>query len=287
MKQLTPDSKQRLLAYLQIVLGCVLGGAAYPLFMTPNNIAPGGLTGVGVILHYLYAKIPVGTASLVLNIPLFIIGYRSIGRIFAFRSLIATVLFSLCIDIFPLGCMTENPLLGTLFGGILLGIGLGLILRGGATTGGSDMIARMVHKRFTFITVGAFLFAVDFLVVVVSGFVIGTEQALYALINIYVAARVVDVVMIGFTGNKSCFVMSENWEKITERLLQQLGRGVTHLKASGAYTRTERPVILCVVSRQEVMEVKRSVQEEDAGAFMFIADAHEALGEGFKGLDED
>ena len=275
------------MAYAQIVLGCIVGGAAYPLFMTPNNIAPGGLTGVGVILNYLHPRLPVGTTSLVLNIPLFIIGYRSIGRIFAFRSLVATVLFSICIDVLPLKAMTLDPLLGTLFGGVLLGIGLGLILRGGATTGGSDMIARMVHKRFTFITVGAFLFAVDFTVVVCSGFVIGTTKALYALINIYISARVVDTVMIGFSGNKACFIMSAGWEKITARLLKDLNRGVTHLNASGAFTRTERPVILCVVSRQEVMEVKRIVKEEDESAFIFITEAHEALGEGFKGLNEE
>ncbi|MBQ6646477.1 MAG: YitT family protein [Clostridia bacterium] len=286
MKKLDLKTKERLGAYAHIVLGSVLGGAAYPLFMTPNNIAPGGLTGVGVILNYLF-KLPVGTTSLIMNIPLFIIGYRSIGRVFAFRSLIATILFSLCIDVLPLKAMTLDPLLGTLFGGVLLGIGLGLILRGGATTGGSDMIARMVHKRFTFISVGTFLFAVDFTVVVCAGFAVGTSQALYALINIYVSARVVDTVMIGFGGNKACFVISEKWEKITARLLEELDRGVTHLKAAGAYTRTARPVILCVVSRQEVIAVKRIVKDEDESAFMFITEAHEALGEGFKGLDED
>ena len=286
MKNLSQEAKERLMAYAQIVLGCILGGAAYPLFMTPNNIAPGGLTGVGVILNYLF-KWPVGTVSLILNIPLFIIGYRSIGRIFAFRSLIATILFSVCIDLIPLKAMTLDPLLGTLFGGVLLGIGLGLILRGGATTGGSDMIARMVHKRFAFISVGSFLFAVDFTVVICSGFIIGTSQALYALINIYLSARVVDTVMIGFGGNKACFVMSREYERITARLLKDLNRGVTHLKAEGAYTRSERPVILSVVSRQEVMEVKRIVKEEDPGAFLFITEAHEALGEGFKGLDEE
>ena len=286
MKNMSQEAKSRLMAYVQIALGCLLGGAAYPLFMTPNSIAPGGLTGIGVIINYVWPKMPVGTTSFILNIPLFIIGYRSIGRVFAFRSLIAMILFSVCIDILPLQAMTLDPLLGTLFGGVLLGIGLGLVLRGGATTGGSDMIARMVHRRFSFISVGAFLFGIDFAVVICSGFVIGTTKALYALINIYLSARVVDTVMIGFSGNKACFVMTVEYEKITARLLLELNRGVTHLEAKGAYTRTERPVILCVVSRQEVMEVKRIVKEADPGAFLFITEAHEALGEGFKGLDE-
>ena len=286
MSKLSTAAKQRVVAYAHIILGCILGGASYPLFMTPNKIAPGGLTGVGVILNFVF-KVPVGAASLVLNIPLFIIGYRSIGRVFAFRSLIATALFSVCIDVLPFKPMTLDPLLGTLFGGVLLGVGLGMILRGGATTGGSDMLARMVHKRFPHITVGSFLFAIDFMVVVSAGFIVGTSEALYALINIYVSARVVDTVMLGFGGNKACFIMSESWEKITARLLKELNRGVTQLKARGAYTKKERPVIMCVVSRQEVMEVKRIIRQEDEAAFMFITEAHEALGEGFKGLDED
>ena len=286
MSSMSPAAKEKLSAYAQIVLGCVLGGAAYPLFMTPNKIAPGGLTGVGVILNHLFS-LPVGMSSLVLNVPLFVFGYRSIGRIFAFRSLIATLLFSVCIDILPLKAMTLDPLLGTLFGGVLLGIGLGLILRGGATTGGSDMAARMVHKRFSFITVGSVLFAIDFVVVICAGFVVGKSEALYALINIYVSARVVDLVMTGFSGEKACFIMSDSWEKITARILKELDRGVTLMDARGAFTRRERPVVLCVTSRQEVMHVKGIVRDEDASAFMFVTEAHEALGEGFKRLTEE
>ena len=145
------------LAYIQIVLGCLIGAAAYPTFLVPNNIAPGGLTGVATILNYLF-NWPVGTVSLILNVPLFLIGYKAMGKVFVFRSLVATLLFSVLIDVLPLEPISKDPLLGTLFGGVLLGIGLGIVLRGGATTGGTDMIARMVHRRFNFITVGMFLF---------------------------------------------------------------------------------------------------------------------------------
>ena len=146
---LKTHKREILLAYAQIAIGSVIGAAAYPAFLIPNNIAPGGLTGVGTILNYL-AGWPVGITALILNIPLFLIGYRTMGKIFAFRSLVATVLFSILIDILPLQPVSQDPLLGTLFGGVVMGIGLGLILRGGATTGGSDMIARMVHRRFNF-----------------------------------------------------------------------------------------------------------------------------------------
>ena len=270
--------------YLQILAGCVLGAAAYPAFLVPNNIAPGGLTGIATILNYLF-RWPVGTVSLALNIPLFVIGYRSMGKIFAFRSLIATLLFSVFIDLLPIQPVSADPLLGTLFGGVVLGVGLGLILRGGATTGGTDMIARMVHRRVPFITVGMFLFALDCLVVLGAAVAIGTEKALYAFINIYVCSKVIDAVMMGFGGNKACFIMTRNWESITRRLMDETGRGVTHLEARGAYTGNRQPVVLCVAARQEITSVKRIVQEEDEKAFMFITDAHEALGEGFSRLD--
>ena len=271
-------------AWLQILAGCVISAAAYPSFLVPNNIAPGGLTGVATILNFLFSW-PVGTVTLLLNIPLFIIGYRSMGKVFAFRSLIATLLFSVLIDLLPIRPVSTDPLLGTLFGGVVLGVGLGLILRGGATTGGTDMIARMVHRRVPFITVGMFLFGLDCLVVLGAAVAIGTEKALYAFINIYVCSKVIDAVMMGFSGNKACFIMTRSWESITRRLMDETGRGVTHLEARGAYTGTQQPVVLCVAARQEIMSVKRIVQEEDEKAFMFITDAHEALGEGFSRLD--
>ena len=281
---LRTHKRETLMAYAQIFIGSVIGAAAYPTFLIPNNIAPGGLTGVATILNYL-AGWPVGITALVLNIPLFLIGYRTMGKVFAFRSLVATALFTILIDILPLKPVSEDPLLGTLFGGVVLGIGLGLILRGGATTGGSDMIARMVHRRFSFITVGMFLFALDFLVVLAAAIFIGGTQALYAMIDIYVCGRVIDAVMVGFGGNKACFVMTDAWQKITGRVLNEIERGCTLLEAKGAYSGTSRPVVMCVMSRQEMTALKRIVQEEDEKAFMFITEAHEALGEGFSRLD--
>lgn len=272
-------------AYVQIVLGCVLGAAAYPLFLTPNNIAPGGVTGIAIILNYLF-HLPVGTISLLLNIPLFILGYKTMGRIFAFRSLIATLLFSLLIDLLPLEPMTMDPLLGTLFGGVLLGVGLGLILRGGGTTGGTDMLARVVHGRFEFITTGTFLFAFDFMVVACAAFMIGTTEALYAMINIYVSSRVIDTVMVGFGGNKAAMIISAQWQIIEQRVMKEMERGVTELEARGGYTQESRPTLLCVLSRQEVTMLKNIVEEEDPKAFMIIMDAHEAIGDGFSGMRE-
>ncbi len=272
-------------SYLQIAVGCLVGAAAYPAFLIPNSIAPGGLTGVATILNHLFG-LPVGTVTLALNVPLFLVGYRSMGRIFAFRSLVATLLFSLLIDLLPLKPITRDPLLGTLYGGVLLGAGLGLILRGGATTGGTDMIAKMVHRRWSFVSVGLFLFGLDCLVVAAAAVLMGASEALYAFINIFVCSKVMDLVMVGFTGNKACFVISSAWDPISRRIMDEVGRGVTHLSARGAYTGQEKPVVLCVSSRTEVPAIKRIVREEDENAFLFITEAHEAMGEGFARLDE-
>ena len=277
---------ERLMAYFQILMGSIIGGMAYPLFMTPSAIAPGGVTGVTVILNHIFG-LPVGVTSLILNIPIFALAYRSMGRIFAFRSVIAMILFSLAIDVLPLQAMTMDPLLATLFGGVLLGIGLGLIMRGGATTGGTDMLANIIHRRVPFLQVGMILFSLDFLVIMAAGVFIGANEALYALINIYVSSKVIDAVLMGFTANKACYVITSKWEKVTDRILKELERGATLFQARGAWTHDERPVIMCVISRSELSRLKRVVREEDAGAFVIVTEAFEALGEGFESLQRE
>ncbi len=277
-----------LTAWVQIVLGCLIGAAAYPMFLEPCEIAPGGLSGVAMIINNATGW-PVGITTLVLNIPLFIVGYRSMGRVFAFRSLVATILFSLAIDGLkligtPALVSLEEPgymVLGTIFGGVLLGVGLGMILRGGATTGGSDMAARVVHRYLPFLSVGMFVFLIDCLVVVAAAFCFDVTSAMYAMICIFLNGKVIDVVMLGLAKNKAGFVMTEQWEKVNQRVLREMDRGVTLLSAKGGYTGNERPVVLSVLPPQEVARLKAIIREEDESAFMFITEAHEALGEGF------
>ena len=280
-----PVAAERFFSYAQIILGALVGGAAYPLFMTPNKIAPGGITGIATILNHLLSW-PVGTVTLIMNIPLFLISYRAMGRLFAFRSLVATLFFTLFIDVLPLRPMTTDPLLGALYGGVMLGCGLGLIMRGGATTGGSDMVARMVNKRFQFISTGSFLFAIDFAVVVSAGFLIGATEALYSLICIFLSARIMDTIIVGFSSNKACFIISSRWQEISDRIMRDMDRGVTQLTARGAYTGAERPTLLCVIGRSEIMALKRILREEDEKAFVIIVEAHEAIGDGFTHLTD-
>ena len=254
-------TKERITAWGQILLGCLLGAMAYPWFLVPNHIAPGGVTGLATVLNYLFGW-PVGTASLLMNIPLFLIGYRSMGRTFAVRSLGATVIFSLLIDFLPLQPMTHDPLLGSLFGGVLLGVGLGFVLKGGATTGGTDMAARVIHQRIPYLSVGVILF-----------------------ICLYSSSKLIDVVMNGLTTEKACFINSLHGKEIKQALMDEIGRGVTMLDAKGGFSGQERPVVLCVVSAQELGRLKNIVHRMDPQAFVFISDAHEVLGEGFKPME--
>lgn len=275
---------ERVRAYALIVLGCVIGGAAYPLFLVPNNIAPGGVTGIATIFNYLW-NWPVGVTSMVLNLPLFLISYKSLGGVFAFRSLVATLLFSAAIDLLQLPQLTDDPLLASVYGALVLGLGLGLIMRGGATTGGSDMVAQMVHKRFPVVSVGIFLFMIDCAVILCAAFTMNANAALYALICIFVSARVIDLVLAGLGSAKACFIISKRSEAISQRIMEEMDRGCTLLSATGAYSGEQRTVVLSVVSMGEVIPLKRIVKQEDAKAFVFITDTHETLGEGFGKLD--
>lgn len=275
--------KEALRSYGMIVLGCLLGGAAYPLFLVPNNIAPGGLTGVATVLNYLFG-FPVGLTSMLMNVPLFMMGYKMLGGTFAFRSLVAMVLFSLCIDLMQFPPLTDDVLLASVYGAILLGIGLGLILRGGATTGGSDMIAKLLNRKMPFLTVGGILMAVDCLVILLAAFTMNTRAALYSLVCIFVSAKVIDLVLAGFGSAKMCFVMSRKSDAICQRIMQEMERGVTILPVIGGYTGKESKALISVVDHKEVAILKRIVRELDATAFMFITDTHETLGEGFANL---
>lgn len=274
-----------LIAYIYLVLGCAIGGAAYPLFLVPNSIAPGGLTGVATVLNALFDW-PVGLTSMVMNIPLFMMGYKMLGGNFAFRSLIATVLFSVAIDLIQLPPLTDDKLLGAVYGAIMLGLGLGLILRGGATTGGSDMIAKLIHKHVPFMTVGLTLFIIDCLVILLAAFKMGTQAALYSLICIFISSKVIDLVLAGIGSAKMCFVVSRESEQIARRIMDDMDRGVTILPAIGGFTGKETKALVSVVDHREVVAVKRIVREADSRAFMFITDTHETLGEGFRSLEE-
>ena len=271
---------ERLRAWLLIVLGSAVGASAYPMFLTPNAIAPGGLTGVAMILNHLLHW-PIGVTSLLLCVPLFLAGWKQSGVLFVLRSVGATVLFSLLIDLLPLPAVTDDILLASVFGAVLLGVGLGMILLGGGTTGGTDMLAELLHRRFPSVRVGVFLACADGCVILAAAVVMGARAALYALINIAISAYVIDQVLSGTGKAKACFIISDLSERISTRIMQEMERGVTLLNATGAYSGTGKNLIICVCAAREIARLKQIVKLEDQKAFMFITDTHETLGEGF------
>jgi uncharacterized membrane-anchored protein YitT (DUF2179 family) len=269
--------------YVMILLGCLIGAASYPLFLEPNFIAPGGLTGVTTILNY-YFGWPIGMTSLLLNLPLMVIGWRVIGAKFILRTFLATLLFSTMIDLMKFKPLIDDPMLASLFGGVLLGIGLALIIRGSATTGGTDLLARIVHHHQRAISIGAFLFAFDLFVILLAWIFLSAQHAMYAIICVFVSAKVLDQVLTGFDTGKACYIVSRKYEHIEKRLILEMERGVTRLEAVGAYSGQDVKMLLCVVGRFEAVKVRTIVHEEDTSAFMFITDTYETLGEGFTNL---
>jgi uncharacterized membrane-anchored protein YitT (DUF2179 family) len=269
--------------YAMILIGCFIGASSFPLFLEPSHIAPGGLTGLATILNF-YFRIPIGLSSLVLNIPLLMLGFRLIGRKFVLRTLISTVLFSVLIDVLHFQPLSVDPLMGSIFGGVLLGFGLALIMRGNATTGGTDLLARIVHQHQRAITVGAFLFAFDLAVILLVWIFLSAQHAMYAIICVFVSAKVLDSILTGIGIDKACYIISKQPNRIAKRLMVEMERGVTLQDVTGGYSGKDFRMLVCVVGRFETVMLKQIVHEEDPSAFMFIMDTHETLGEGFRNL---
>ena len=273
----------RLKSWALILLGSAVAASAYPMFLTPCQIVPGGRTGVAMILNHLFHW-PIGMTSLALCVPLFLAGWKQSGLIFVLRSLGATALFSVLIDLLPLPPMSDDILIATVYGAALLGIGLALILIGGATTGGTDMLAEMLHRRFPAIRVGVFLAVADGSVILAAAFIMGTRAALYALINILLCAFVIDKALAGAGNAKACYIISDKAEQITRRIMDEMERGATLLNTTGAYSGRERKMILCVCPTRQITRLKKITRQEDPKAFVIISNTHETLGEGFQNL---
>lgn len=273
--------RTELFDWSRILAGLMLGAMGYKLFLIPNEVAPGGFTGVGQILNTLMGW-NVGAVVLALNVPLFAFSMRSLGWRFGIRSLLASVAFSLLIDYLPFGALTNDRLLAAVFGGVVAGAGFGLIMLGDATTGGSDMLGMLIHRKIKVIRVSALVFSVDALVILAAGIVYDVQGALMALISTYVMSRVLDRVLEGPNMAKAYFIISRKAEEIAATILKTMDRGVTSLAGKGMYTGEERSVLLCVINRRETLRLRNLVSGIDPCAFMIATDVREALGEGFQ-----
>jgi uncharacterized membrane-anchored protein YitT (DUF2179 family) len=268
---------------LGVSLGVLLTALGLDLFLIPNKIAAGGVSGIATILHYLIHA-PVGITMLVLNVPLFVLGILRLGLPFGFRSLYGTISLSLAIDLLApvLPVPTQDVLLASLYGGVLVGLGLGLVFRYKGTTGGTDLAAAVL-RTYTGANIGRLLFLVDGAVVLAAWVTFDSaELAMYALLTIFIVSWLIDVVQEGISYAKAFLIISRRPSDIAEAIVEGLNRGATAWSARGVYTGTDREVVLSVVNRSEVSRLKEIIYQVDPGAFVILADVHEVLGEGFK-----
>lgn len=279
--------------YLLIVLGAFILAAGFVLFINPYNIVPGGVYGIGIVTHHLFPAIGVGAVGLILNIPLTLLGMKVLGPKFGFKTVLGMVLTSFFMDGLthyigeadPLG-LQNDLLLSSIFGGIIIGFGLGLIFKAKATSGGSDIIA-MIGNKYTKISVGQFLVIVDS-VIVLLGLIVFKDWKipLYSWIVIFITGKVIDITLDGINYERALIIVSDKHDEIKDRILNSINRGGTYLSGEGMYSGEQKRIIFTVISRRELSTLEAMISQIDPDAFLTIMDTHEILGKGFKSLQE-
>ncbi|NLW02416.1 MAG: YitT family protein [Clostridiaceae bacterium] len=297
-------SAEKTKSWLIIALGCLVVTFAMNVFLIPFKLAPGGISGLSTVLYYVFNKgVPVGVMMLVFNIPLFLGGYKSKGKRFVIRSLFGAVLLSIMVDVtapfaetlvndylvrFDSAMAAPDLLLNALVGGLVMGLGLGMVHKEGATTGGTDLAASVLRKVFPHRSLGELLLILDGFVILFATVVFrSVKLGLYASISLYITTKTIDAYIEGFHFAKSLMIISEHPEAIAGRLMEDVDRGVTGLKGTGMYSRADKTVLLCVVKKQEMLKVKEIVKQCDPNAFVLLSDVREVLGEGFEPLHSD
>jgi len=270
---------------IYLIIGGIIYAASYAVFLIPHQIVPGGVSGIAMILHFIY-NTPVGIVALILNIPLFIFAMRILGVSFGFKSFITVIFTSLLIDFLVYSVKvqtpTDNEILAALYGGLLLGLGLGLIFRGGASTGGTDIVGQVLN-RFTNMSVGMSIMIVDVVVITLAGITTNSiELALLGYLALFLSSKVIDVILEGMDYARAAFVVSQKNEKIVEDIYEKMKRGVTILDGYSPYTKEKKPVIMCVITKRETQIFKSLVKDIDAEAFVILTDVFEVLGRGFR-----
>jgi len=272
--------------YLSITIGTALLALSIYLFLSPNIIAPGGVTGLAVVIKKMFGY-KIFITNLVINIPLFLIGVFILGRDSGAKTAFGTLSLSFFLlyfeTSFPGVFATNDILLASIFGGVLSGVGIGLVFRSGGTTGGTDLLGAILNNYIPFISVPKLMMIVDLMVVITAGVVNrSVETSLYSIITLYLIVKVADFIIEGLDYTKMFYIISSNPEEISSALINELGRGVTSLKGKGKYTDTDKEVLLCVVYRGQMVKAKEIIYGIDHNAFVMISTTHEVLGEGFR-----
>ena len=274
--------QKKIRRYLGMTIGIAIVAIGINMFFVPNKIAAGGITGLATVLHYL-SGLSVGSLMLIFNVPLFIIGIKILGAKYGLKTLYGAIALAVLVDVFApyTPTLTHDILLNSIYGGLLVGVGMGLVFRFRGNTAGTALAAAILHKIFN-ITVGQALLILDFFVVAFAGIVFKSpELALYAIIAIFVTAKIIDLVQEGPNNSKAFFIMAAEPELLAEGILKEVDRGVTFLQGKGGYTGQDRELLLCVVETSEVTQLKELIYQHDPQAFIIVTDAPEVLGEGF------
>lgn len=270
-------------------IGSALFALGFAMFLIPNDINTGGISGLAMILRELLGFGSIGTLTLLMNIPLFLIGGLKIGKRFFAGSLIGMVVSSVLMDLFALiPFATPEPLIGGLYGGVLCGAGLGMVFMAGASTGGSDILVRLLKKKYRNLPIGSISIMFDAMVVLLTGLVFrDISKALYSGVVVFVCGQVIDAVVYRFDYSRVALIISKEHEKIAKAISDQLDRGATYLHGSGSYTHQNVEVVLAVVRKGQLAELKELVMDIDENAFVIVQEAHQVLGDGFAHYSPD
>ncbi|MEK4627272.1 YitT family protein [Solibacillus sp. FSL R7-0682] len=285
MKELTYSSRNPvqhvIKEYLFVIAGAAVIALGFNVFLFPNQVASGGVSGISTILNGMFGW-NAGLVQYAFNIPLFIAGVLILGKKFGFKSLVGTLALPFFVIVTgDWEAWTLNPLLGAIFGGIVVGLGIGLVFKGNASTGGTDLLAQIITK-YTGLTLGTSVLLIDGIIAISAAIVFDLEKGLYALIGLYVTTKTIDIVQLGFSQSKMVYIITKNESEVRDAIYREIDRGVTKLPAIGGYTGEERPVLMVVVYQTEFTKLKQVLKTVDPQAFVIVSDAYEVLGEGFK-----
>lgn len=277
--------KQTIIDYIIIAIGAFIFSFGIAMFTSPNNIAPGGVSGIGTMLNHLF-NIPIGSVIIAVNIPLFIFSFKKFGRSFFKKSLFATFLTSSLIDILPFILEKHyvySPLLASIFGGVSIGVGVGIIFLRGGTTGGADILAKLIRLKYPHFSLGTLVFIIDAIIVISTLFVYGSIEALlYSTVSFFVTSRAVDAIIFGAARSKMLLIITTKPQEISKRIMNDVEHGVTLIPSFGGYTNEEKTILLSVVRPNEVAEINKIVKEIDCSAFTVITESNEVFGYGFQ-----
>ncbi|CAM3281021.1 MULTISPECIES: YitT family protein [Brevibacillus] len=264
-----------------IFIGAVLVSVALEIFLVPNQIIDGGIVGISIIASHL-TGVKLGIFLFILNLPFLFIGYKHMGKTFAISTLFGVTVMSIGTSLLhPVSSLTDDPLLAAVFGGIILGIGVGLVLRYGGSLDGTEIVAVLMNKKSPF-SVGEIVMFMNVFILSSAGFVFGWNHAMYSLIAYYIAFKMIDLTIEGFQESKSVWIISDNYKEVGDAIVARLGRGITYLKGEGGYSGEDKKVVFCIITRLEEAKLKLIVEELDPSAFLAVGNIHDVRGGQFK-----